>query len=39
MTKLIIFLIIIGIFCIYKVVKGLKEITTIDLTQEDYDEY
>jgi hypothetical protein len=39
MIKLILFLIAIGIFCIYKVVKGLKEITIIDLTQEDYDEY
>lgn len=39
MIKLIIFLIVIGIFCIYKVVKGLKELTIIDLTQEDYDEY
>ncbi len=32
-------LIVIGIFCIYKIVKELRKIITIDLTQEDYEEY
>jgi len=39
MITLILFLIAISIFCVYKVVNGLKELTIIDLTQEDYDEY
>ena len=32
-------LIVIGIFCIYKVIKELRKGITIDLTQEDYNEY
>ncbi len=32
-------LIVAGIFCIYKVIKELRKGITIDLTQEDYEEY
>ena len=32
-------LIVTGIFCIYKVIKELRKGITIDLTQEDYEEY
>ena len=39
MIKIIGLLIVAGLFCIYKVIKELKEITIIDLIQEDYDEY
>lgn len=39
MTKIVALLIVTGIFCIYKVIKELRKGITIDLTQEDYDEY
>lgn len=39
MKIIIALLIVIGIFCIYKVIKELKKEIIIDLTQEDYDEY
>jgi uncharacterized membrane protein YqjE len=39
MTKIVALLIVTGIFCIYKVIKELRKSITIDLTQEDYEEY
>lgn len=39
MIKLIAFLIIIGIFCIYKIIVELRKCIVIDLTKEDYEEY
>lgn len=39
MIKIIGLLIVVGVFCIYKVIKELRKSITIDLTQEDYDEY
>jgi len=39
MIKIIGLLIVVGLFCIYKVIKELKKSIIIDLTQEDYDEY
>jgi len=39
MIKIIGLLIVVGIFCIYKVIEELKKSMIIDLTQEDYEEY
>jgi len=39
MIKLVALFVILGLLCIYKVIKELKKSIIIDLTQEDYDEY
>lgn len=39
MIKLIILTVVLGLLCICKVIKELRKVFIIDLTQDDYDEY
>ena len=38
MIKLVALFVILGLLCIYKVIKELRKVFVIDLTQDDYDE-
>lgn len=38
MIKLVALFVILGLLCIYKVIKELKKVFVIDLTQDDYEQ-
>jgi len=38
MIKIIGLLILLGVFCIYKIIKELRKSIVIDLTQDDYEQ-